>query len=57
MQGSLTQSASTFSAIKRALEASTATYQDRDFEVFLQDPHGNDTNIRRCFPNASADVQ
>lgn len=44
-QGSVTQSASTYATIKRALEAESAAYQSRNFEVFLQGSYGNDTNI------------
>ena len=44
-QGAVTQSATTYATIKRALEADTAKYQNRNFEVFLQGSYGNDTNI------------
>lgn len=44
-QGATTGSASTYATIKRALEADTAKYTSRNFEVFLQGSYGNDTNI------------
>ncbi len=44
-QGSVTQSASTYGSIKNALEHQSATYQNRNFKVFLQGSYGNDTNI------------
>lgn len=43
-QGSVTQSASTYATIRRALESDSATYTSRDFVVFLQGSYGNDTN-------------
>jgi len=52
-QGSVTQSASTYATIKRALEAASANYTDRNFEVFLQGSYGNDTNI---FTESDVDV-
>lgn len=44
-QGSITQSSNTYNTIKNVLEASTTTYADKDFKVFLQGSYGNDTNI------------
>jgi hypothetical protein len=44
-QGSVTQSAETYATIKRALEEPNATYDNRDFQVFLQGSYGNYTNI------------
>ena len=43
--GSIIQSAQTYAAVKRALEAASAPYTDRTFTVFLQGSYGNDTNI------------
>lgn len=44
-QGSVKQSADTYGAIKRVVEDQSATYDSRDFKVFLQGSYGNDTNI------------
>ena len=44
-QGSITQSANTYNAIKNALQASDALHAGRSFKVFLQGSYGNDTNI------------
>lgn len=44
-QGSITQSASTYSTIKSALESADAAYHGKNFKVFLQGSYGNDTNI------------
>lgn len=44
-QGSVTQSKSTYAAVKNALEASNALYADRSVLIFLQGSYGNDTNI------------
>ncbi|WP_230620407.1 nucleotidyltransferase domain-containing protein [Xanthomonas arboricola] len=44
-QGSITQSASTYSTIKNALESADAAYHGKNFKVFLQGSYGNDTNI------------
>ena len=44
-QGSVTQSAATYNAIKSVLEASTTPYADKNYSVFLQGSYGNDTNI------------
>ncbi len=43
--GSVTQSSSTYNAIKAVLEAAGTPYSGRDVEVFLQGSYGNDTNI------------
>lgn len=44
-QGSVSQSSTTYSAIKSALEAGTTSYARKNFSVFLQGSYGNDTNI------------
>ena len=44
-QGSITQSAETYGAIKSALEVNTAPYYQKNYKVFLQGSYGNDTNI------------
>ena len=44
-QGSITQSSTTYNAIKGALEDSTTPYAGKNFKVFLQGSYGNDTNI------------
>jgi hypothetical protein len=44
-QGSVTQSAATYSSVKNALESANSLYKDKSFEVFLQGSYGNDTNI------------
>ena len=44
-QGSITQSSSTYNAIKGTLEASGTPYSGKSFRVFLQGSYGNDTNI------------
>jgi predicted nucleotidyltransferase len=44
-QGSITQSASTYSTIKSALESKSAAYNGNNYKVFLQGSYGNDTNI------------
>ncbi|MGQ7863955.1 nucleotidyltransferase domain-containing protein [Pseudomonas sp. 32A] len=44
-QGSITQSASTYSTIKNALESTGSAYHDKSYKVFLQGSYGNDTNI------------
>lgn len=44
-QGSITQSATTYSSVKSALESANSLYKDKSFEVFLQGSYGNDTNI------------
>ena len=38
-------SASTYASVRRALDAASAPYLNRNFEVFLQGSYGNDTNI------------
>jgi len=52
-QGSITQSADTYAAIKVALESADAKYTNRNFEVFLQGSYGNNTNI---FAESDVDV-
>jgi hypothetical protein len=44
-QGAIAQSRDTYATVKRALEAATAPYTDRNFNPFLQGSYGNDTNI------------
>ncbi|MGK6426989.1 nucleotidyltransferase domain-containing protein [Klebsiella pneumoniae] len=44
-QGSIAQSASTYSIIKNALESANTKYHGKNFKVFLQGSYGNDTNI------------
>src|SRR6266851_3739040 len=44
-QGSVTQSSTTYATIKASLEAASAKYAKKEFEVFLQGSYGNDTNI------------
>lgn len=44
-QGSITQSATTYNAIKNALEATDTGYAGKNYKVFLQGSYGNDTNI------------
>lgn len=44
-QGSIKQSAATYHAIKDALEAASAAYHGKYYQVFLQGSYGNDTNI------------
>ncbi len=44
-QGAITTSASTYQTIRNALEASTAGYAGKDYNIFLQGSYGNDTNI------------
>lgn len=44
-QGSVTQSSTTYTTVKRALEADNTGYADKSFKVFLQGSYGNDTNI------------
>jgi len=39
------QSRDTYAVIRKALMSTTATYRDRRFDVFLQVPYGNDTNV------------
>jgi hypothetical protein len=52
-QGSVVQSAATYQSVKRALEAGTTNYRNRNFQVFLQGSYGNDTNI---FAESDVDV-
>lgn len=44
-QGSIKQSAATYHTIKDALEAASAAYHGKNYQVFLQGSYGNDTNI------------
>lgn len=44
-QGSITQSATTYDIIKKALNDSSSPYYSRDFSIFLQGSYGNDTNV------------
>lgn len=44
-QGSVTQSSTTYNAIKNALESKSTPYASKDYKVFLQGSYGNDTNI------------
>jgi len=44
-QGSITQSASTYQTIRRALESEDSDFADKSFDIFLQGSYGNDTNI------------
>jgi hypothetical protein len=46
-QGSITQSATTYAAIKRELENPFAPFGTHDYIVFLQGSYGNDTNVIR----------
>lgn len=52
-QGSVTQSAATYNAIKNALESTNTAYRSRDFNVYLQGSYGNDTNI---FAESDVDI-
>jgi hypothetical protein len=44
-QGAVAGSATTYNAIKAALEDKESPYAKKDFNVFLQGSYGNDTNI------------
>ena len=44
-QGSVTQSAATYQAVRNVLERSDAPYAHRSYSTFLQGSYGNDTNI------------
>lgn len=44
-QGSVTQSANTYAAIRSALDDVSAPYHSKDYNIFLQGSYGNDTNI------------
>lgn len=44
-QGSITNSSTTYNAIKNVLGAATVPYAGRAYEIFLQGSYGNDTNI------------
>jgi hypothetical protein len=52
-QGSITQSAVTYSIIRNALEVDDAGYRLQSFDVFLQGSYGNDTNI---FAESDVDI-
>jgi len=43
--GSITNSSTTYNAIKNVLGATTVPYAGRAYEIFLQGSYGNDTNI------------
>src|SRR5438105_2374327 len=44
-QGSVTQSANTYNAVKGVLQGRNAPYAGRSIDVFLQGSYGNDTNV------------
>lgn len=44
-QGSVTQSSTTYAALRNALNAPDTGYANKNYEVFLQGSYGNDTNI------------
>lgn len=44
-QGSIAQSKTTYGTVRTVLEESSAPYNSRSFQVFLQGSYGNDTNI------------
>ena len=44
-QGSIAQSSATYGSMKSVLEAKTAPYYGKNYQVFLQGSYGNDTNI------------
>jgi hypothetical protein len=44
--GSVTQSQQTYGMIRRALEAPTARFRGKHYEIFLQGSYANDTNVR-----------
>ena len=46
-QGSVTQSAQTYEAIRNVLNDSASPYYPKDFSIFLQGSYGNDTNVYR----------
>ncbi len=52
-QGSITQSAVTYSIITNALEADDARYRSQSVDIFLQGSYGNDTNI---FAESDVDI-
>lgn len=52
-QGSITQSSSTYNAIKNVLEANDVPYAGKNYRVFLQGSYGNDTNI---FSESDVDI-
>jgi hypothetical protein len=46
-QGSVTQSAATYSTVKRALESTSSPFSFQSFATFLQGSYANDTNVYR----------
>jgi hypothetical protein len=44
-QGSITQSSTTYSTIKKTLESTESAFAAKDYSIFLQGSYGNDTNI------------
>ena len=52
-QGSVTQSAQTYGAIKAALEDRRGGYNEEDYSIFLQGSYGNDTNV---FADSDVDI-
>jgi hypothetical protein len=44
-QGSVSQSAQTYEAIRAILDDKKASYHARDYSIFLQGSYGNDTNV------------
>ena len=52
-QGSITQSSTTYNAIKAVLEAANSPYAGKDYTIFLQGSYGNDTNI---FSESDVDI-
>lgn len=44
-QGSISQSSSTYNAVKNVLESKGTPFENKDFSVFLQGSYGNNTNI------------
>lgn len=44
-QGSVTQSSTTYGAIKRTLEDANSPYANQSYSSFLQGSYGNDTNV------------
>jgi hypothetical protein len=52
-QGAVAQSKDTYATVKRALEAASAKYAGKNYEIFLQGSYCNDTNI---FAESDVDV-
>lgn len=52
-QGSITQSSTTYQAVRQVLEAGGSAYSGRDTTISLQGSYGNDTNI---FADSDVDV-